>query len=191
MIGLLIGTIAYRSDPYVIVNVHGVGYRVFVSNPTYASLQSVDTEITIYTHTHVREDVLDLFGFLDPLDLKLFEYLISVSGIGCKTAMGIFSVGKRSEILNAIVKANVNFFQQTPRLGKKNAQKIIIELKSKLGSNVDLDLNESGSDNATVVEALKQFGYRTSEIQKVLQSIKDDLSESEQIRLALQQLGKG
>ncbi|HUD44329.1 MAG TPA: Holliday junction branch migration protein RuvA [Patescibacteria group bacterium] len=191
MIGLLIGKIALRLDPYIILNVNNVGYKVYVSSVTFASLQSSSEEITVFIHTHVREDMLDLYGFLDPADLKLFEYLIDVSGIGCKTAMGIFSIGKRSDIVNAITAGDVDFFTSVPRLGKKNAQKIIIELKSKLGSVEDLDLSEGGSENATVIAALKQFGYTTVEANAALRAVGNkNLPENEMIRLALKSLGK-
>ncbi len=191
MIGLLKGKIVYKSDLYIIVDVHGVGYKVFVGTTTLSDTDLHKDEITIFTYTHVREDSLDLYGFIDPADLRLFEYLIGVSGVGCKTALGIFSVGKRDEITNAILRADADFFTAVPRLGKKNAQKIIIELKSKLGSTADLDLSGGGSDNATVIEALKQFGYSSSEINSALKSLKDkNINENEKIRLALKYLGR-
>ena len=138
MIGTLTGTIAYREEQSIIVDVHGVGYRVLV--PTSVSSKVVNEEgVKLYTHTHVREDLLELYGFTDPSDLKLFQHLISVSGVGCKTALTVFSVGSRQEISKAIVSNDVAFFTSVPRLGKKNAQKIIIELKNKLGGE-DLDL---------------------------------------------------
>lgn len=186
MIGLLTGKIIYRNDPHIILNVHDVGYKVYVNTSTFASLTAKEETITLFIHTHVREDLFELYGFLDPADLRLFEYLIDVSGIGCKTAMGIFGIGKRSDIVSAITQGDVAFFTKVPRLGKKNSQKIIIELKSKLGGVVDLDLSENDEENATVMAALKQFGYSTSEITAALRSLGDkDLSENEKIRLAL------
>lgn len=191
MIGLLIGKIALRSDPYIILNVNNVGYKIYIGSSVLSLLTSNNEEITIFTHTHVREDLLELYGFLDPLDLKLFEYLIDVSGIGCKTAMGIFSIGKRNEIINAIANADVGFFTNVPRLGKKNAQKIIIELKSKLGGVTDIDLSGSDSGNSTVMAALKQFGYSVSEANAALKALSGKkLAEDEMIRQALKYLGK-
>ena len=191
MIAQLTGKVAYKSDSFVIIDVHGVGYKVFVSSVIQSDLKIHTDEVTLFTYTHVREDALELYGFLEHADLRLFEYLIGVSGVGCKTALGIFSVGKREDILNAILRADAAFFTTVPRLGKKNAQKIIIELKSKLGSTVDLDLSEGGGDNATVIAALKQFGYSGSEINAALKSLKDpNLNENEKIRLALKSLGR-
>src|SRR5436190_10539061 len=130
MIGTIKGIVEYREDPFVIIDVNGVGYKVLI--PATISI-TLSAPIKLFTHTHVREDLLELYGFTEPQDLKLFEYLISVSGVGCKTALGVFAVGSRSQIVGAIAANDVGFFTSVPRLGKKNAQKIIIELKNKLG----------------------------------------------------------
>ena len=191
MIGFLKGVIEYLDRPFVLVDVNGVGYRVLVSDSTYAKLAKKD-KITLFTFTYVREDELSLFGFLEAEDLKLFEGLITVSGIGPKTALNIFSFGQRKDIIEAIVKGDVSFFTSVPRLGTKNAQKIIIELKNKMGASSDLDL--SGKDlleNAEVVQALKNFGFSVSEAQKAVREIKaKDLTLDEKIKLALKNLGR-
>lgn len=190
MIAMLVGNIAAKIDPYLIIDVHGVGYKVLVNNSLFANA-AIDAPIKVFTYMHVREDLLELYGFSDGADLKIFESLISVSGVGCKTAMGIFSVGKRSDIIQAILKNDVDFFTGVPRLGKKNAQKIIIELKSKLGSKEDFTLTDDEEDNDTVRSALLQFGYSQGEIRVALQTlIGKDITESEKIRLALKALGK-
>lgn len=191
MIGFLSGKIELLKRPFVIVNVNGVGYKVLVSENFYSKLTK-DQVLKIFTYTYVREDALELFGFLEIDDLILFESLITVSGIGPKTALNIFSFGERKDIIEAIVKGDVSFFTSVPRLGTKNAQKIIIELKNKMGSSEDLDL--SGKDiqeNAEVVEALKNFGFSAKEAQKVLREIKTPgLSAEDKIRIALKNLGK-
>jgi Holliday junction DNA helicase RuvA len=191
MIGMLKGTIEYREDPYVIVDVNGVGYKVLVPITVLAKINALGESIKLYTHTHVREDVLELYGFSEPSDLKLFEYLISVSGVGCRTASGVFSVGSRSEIIQAIVGNDVAFFTSVPRLGKKNAQKIIIDLKNKIGGGEDLDLSEDSAGNNEIVSALKTFGFSTSESQEAIRALngKGETVE-EKIRLALKYLGK-
>src|SRR3989344_9424166 len=144
MIGLLKGKVELLYRPFVIVDVNGVGYKILVSENVYKKL-TTNENIKIFTYTYVREDALDLFGFLELEDLTLFENLITVSGIGPKTALNIFSFGERKDIVEAIIKGDVSFFTSVPRLGTKNAQKIIIELKNKMaagGSNLDL----SGKD---------------------------------------------
>lgn len=192
MIGTLKGTIDYREDPAIIVDVHGVGYRVNVPTTVLSRINGVGHEIKLFTHTHVREDVLELFGFTDPSDLKLFQYLISVSGVGCRTALGIFSVGSRNAIIQAISDGDVSFFTTVPRLGKKNGQKIIIELKNKLGAGGEIDLSDgAGADQGELMTALKAFGFSAGEAQEAVQALngKGETVE-EKVRLALKYLGK-
>lgn len=191
MIGFISGKVVAYDNPQVVVNVGGVGYRVLVSAIVLSKI-SVGSSLDLFTHTHVREDAIQLFGFLDLLDLKLFEQLIGVSGVGPKTAMGIFSIGGRERITEAIVTNDVAFFSSVPRLGKKNAQKIIIELKSKLGSLEDLDLSGTDAKEHTdVIAALKSFGFSTKEAMTTVKSIKGEgKTTEEKIRLALKTLGK-
>jgi Holliday junction DNA helicase RuvA len=191
MIGFLSGKIEILRRPFVIVNVNGVGYKVLLSENFYSKL-SIGENVKIFTYTYVREDALELFGFLEVDDLYLFENLISVSGIGPKTALNIFSFGERKEIIEAILKGDVTFFTSVPRLGTKNAQRIIIDLKTKMGNTDTFDL--SGSDmkeNQEVIEALKNFGFSVKEAQNVLREIKTPgLSPEDKIRIALKNLGK-
>ncbi len=190
MIALLRGVVDSRLDPYLIIDVSGVGYKVYASK-TVLSKAAIGERMKVYTYTHVREDMLELYGFIDAEDLRLFEYLISVSGIGPKTAVGIFSVGERRDIMRAIVNGDVAFFTSVPRLGKKNAQKLIIELKSKLGSKEDFDINaEVGMDADEVVIALKSFGFSANEAYAALRSFdQEGLTVSEKVRMALKSLG--
>jgi Holliday junction DNA helicase RuvA len=188
MIGSLTGIVDYKEASSIIIDVNGVGYKVIVPANLLLNLRD---EVKLFIHTHVREDLLELYGFTEPQDLKLFEYLISVSGVGCKTAIGVFSVGNRREIVNAIIGNDVTFFTSVPRLGKKNAQKIIIELKNKLGGQEDLDLSQDGSDSNEVVVALKSFGFSAAEARAGLKGINGaGESVSEKVRLALKYLGK-
>ncbi|MBU4016677.1 Holliday junction branch migration protein RuvA [Patescibacteria group bacterium] len=191
MIGTLKGTIEYREDPYLIIDVNGVGYRVLVSASVLSKINGIGESLKLYTHTHVREDLLELYGFGEPQDLKLFQYLISVSGIGCKTALAIYSVGGRKEIIQAIVENDVTFFTSVPRLGKKNAQKIIIELKNKLGGEGDIDLSQDGSETQEVISALKNFGFTPLEARGAIKALKGaGETVGEKVRLALKYLGK-
>lgn len=190
MIASLIGIVELRNDPFLVINVNGVGYKVLASNDVLAKV-TIGEQIKVFTYTHVREDLLELYGFSKPEDLKLFEYLIGVSGVGPKTAVGIFSIGTGSEIASAIITGNVDFFTSVPRLGKKNAQKIIIELKNKLGSIEDLDLSSTtGKDNEEVIIALKALGFSAREAGEAIRNIKSIGSTEEKIREALKYLGK-
>lgn len=191
MIGYLDGEVVALDDPFLIIDVSGVGYSVVASKEAIGKA-NINSRIKLFVYTHVREDLIQLYGFLDILELKLFKNLISVSGIGPKTAMGIFGVGSRDAIIEAIIKGDVDFFMSVPRLGKKNAQKIIIELKNKFGSIGELDLLDKDiKGNKEVIEALEGFGFSKKESLEALKAIKkDEASVEEKIRLALREMGK-
>jgi len=191
MIGMLTGTLASRQDPYILLDVHGVGYKVYITSQLFPLL-TLGQELKVFTHMHVREDALDLFGFPTAEDLRLFELLIDVNGIGPKTAVGVFAVGNRQEIVSAIAQANVDFFTGVPRLGKKNAQKIIIELKNKIGGKEDLDLKEETDDiTYQTIAALEGIGFSEREARMALKAIDGKgTTVQEKVKLALKQLGK-
>jgi holliday junction DNA helicase RuvA len=185
MIGRLKGTIVTSYDSNLIVDIQGVGYKVAVPKRLLHSTG----EIALFIHTHVREDLLELYGFESVEDLKLFELLIGVSGVGCKSALGVFALGKRGDIIKAIQTGDATFFTSVPRLGKKNAQKIIIELKNKLGGTGDIIL-ESAADT-DVLDALQSFGFSEKEAAMALRKIEDEtLSTPEKVKLALKYLGR-
>lgn len=190
MIGFLRGEVFFKEGSFIILDVKGVGYKVLGSRDVLAKARK-GSPLALFIYTHVREDNISLFGFLEASDLKLFENLIGVSGIGPKTAMNIFSIGDRSKIVAAIISADTSFFKSVPRLGQKNAQKIIIELKNKFGGN-ELDLNgEDLSGSEEVVIALKGFGFTSKEIHEAIKNVKKEGQKIEEtIKLALKYLGK-
>ncbi len=191
MIASLKGIVSLIDAPHIIVDVSGVGYKVLVPSGVLAGIVIGETmRLSIYTH--VREDALDLFGFLHPQDLKVFEKLISVSGIGPKTAMGVFALGTHEDITKAVIGGDDAFFSGVPRLGRKNAQKIIIELKGKLNLDTEI-MNKDGSIGHTseITQALQHFGFTQKEAHVALQNIKTEgKTTEEQIKLALKYLGK-
>jgi holliday junction DNA helicase RuvA len=191
MIGHLKGEVFLKEINYIILDVGGVGYKVLGSRDVLDKAHK-GSSLALFIYTHVREDNISLFGFLEAQDLKLFENLIGVSGIGPKTAMNIFSIGNRNQIVSAIITADTSFFKGVPRLGQKNAQKIIIELKNKFGSTADLDLSgDSLSGSEEVVAALKGFGFTTKEIYDAVKTVKKDGQKlTETIKLALKYLGR-
>lgn len=191
MIGSLKGTIELFHGNSIVLTVHDVGYKVHVPEQILQTYHMLD-EIKVFTYTHVREDVLDLYGFENYEDLQLFEAFLGVSGIGPKTALGIFSVGTRDQIFSAIQKADVKFFIKVPRLGTKNAQKLIIELKGKLGSLAELDLTNTNTIADTeVTQALKRFGFSQKEIEEAVKAVSENTTDtSAKIKLALKYLGK-
>ncbi|MDP3941603.1 MAG: Holliday junction branch migration protein RuvA [bacterium] len=190
MIARLQGNVVVKELTFLILDVHGVGYKVSVPVHVLTGLSEGD-EVILFTYTLVRDDALELYGFTDHRDLILFEMLLSVSGIGCKIALGIFGNGTREEIINAILQADTAFFSGVPRLGTKNAQKIIIELKGKLGDSGAISLGEVGEGGDDVIEALKTFGYSAKEANDAFKEVRNHSEKaSERIRLALKYLGK-
>lgn len=192
MIGYLRGVVAFRDDPFLLIDVSGVGYRVIVSRSVLSKLNGVGEKVAVFTYTHVREEALELYGFATQDDLRLFEMLLSVSGIGPKTALGIFTIGEARDIQKAITDGDVDFFTTVPRLGRKNGQKIIIELKGKLGSIAELDLTDKDVlENKDVLSALRAFGFSSREASEAVRAIRGQgQTTEERVRLALRYLGK-
>ena len=190
MISYLEGILKFKGINNVIVLTHGVGYKVYVPADIITS-SIVDKPASLFIHTHVKEDALDLYGFPSQDDLVMFELFLGVSGIGPKPALNSFSNRKLPKIIEAIGKGDVDFFTTVPRLGRKNAQKIIIELRSKLGSLADLDLTAEGSESKEIIDALKTFGFSTNEAKEAIKSLIDfEGSTSDKIKQALKYLGR-
>ncbi len=183
MIGFLSGVVRSIRSQTALVNVSGVGYLVGI--PKNLNL-APGKEVELYIHTHVREDTFALFGFPDENSLLLFEELLSVSGVGPKSALAVMSSGSAEAIKKAIGSGNLSFFTSVPGIGKKSAQKIILDLKPKL-SKIDADLT-SLEGNSQLEQALTQLGFAKNEIIAVMPSIDLELVFPEQIKQALKQL---
>jgi Holliday junction DNA helicase RuvA len=190
MIGALKGSVFSKSQHSIILFVNNIGYIVHVPNKTLEE-SVLGSELFLYTHSHIREDLFDLFGFSTTKELVLFELLLTVSGVGPKTALTVIDRGVHA-ITTAVQKADVDFFTTIPRLGKKNAQKIIIELKQKLGSLTELDLSEyATSETKEVIEALTSMGFPHQEALQAIKSIPSGIDTLEQkILHCLKKLGK-
>lgn len=185
MIAFLQGAPQILEDS-VIVLVNGVGYKVEVGQRTLASLNK--TEVKLFIHTHVREDRIQLFGFIQTQQLKLFQLMIDVSGVGPKTALEITDRNPE-QIIEAVQNAQVNFFKSIPRIGKKTAQKIILELKPKLGSLKELSLGPRSPMEQDVYEALSALGYEETDISQVLSELDlEELSVEDAVKKVLQNL---
>jgi len=197
MIGFLRGKVTYTFPDYCFLDVHDVGYRVFVSHQTRNHL-SVGEEVMLYIHTHVREDAILLYGFFSQEEYDLFQHLIGISGIGPKVAQGILSAITANEFYRLIHQKDVKAITKLPGIGKKTAERIILELKDKLTSSSFDD--DSFADHAAgfgdgmgdkiseATEALLNLGFGQSEIQSVLKKKMDWESTEEIIRYALAEL---
>lgn len=193
MIASLKGTVEEKKEKYLVVMMtSGVGYKVGVKSDLL-SKTSINQEIKLHIYSHVKEDAFDLYGFESLPELNLFELLLSVSGIGPKTALALMSSGTVEAITAAISKGETTFFTETPGIGTKGAQRVIVDLRSKVGAIGDLDLSaEQTSENKEVIEALRGFGFKEFEARAALKSLPKDqnLSLEQKIKLALKSLSR-
>lgn len=189
MIGYLSGTIHSKNMGQIILLTNGVGYLVNVP-PNYLNLLKVSDVTELYIYTHIREDSFDLFGFFTQEEFELFKQVLTVSGIGPKTALLVIDKGV-GNVQQAIKNADTDFFTNVPRLGHKNAQKLIIELKNKLGGLKDLDLSSDNEENTQAIEALRQLGYSKTEALQSIEGVPaSEITLEQKISYALRQLGK-
>lgn len=191
MIGYLRGLIIFSCDKHVILNVGGVGYKIYISPDTASGISEEET-VSLWTHLVVKEDVLDLYGFSTMQELNLFKLLIGVSGIGPKGALGVMSVASVEALCSAIGAGDTSYLTKVSGIGKKNAQKIIIELKDKLGGITTLaeSAQTTRREDVDVVEALRSLGYKDRDAREVLQELSPDIKGvNQKITAALKLLG--
>ena len=185
MIGYLEGKIKYASQGKVILFVSGIGFTVFI--PGNLSFLEKDSA-KLFIHTHLREDNLSLFGFTAVTDLDLFELLISVSGVGPKIGLAILTATGSENVIKAIETSNLGFFTSIAGVGKKTAQKIILDLKSKVGrGEINLKNLEGSSE---IIDSLISLGFQKQEIAPIMGEIDNSLPLESQIKSALKLLHK-
>lgn len=197
MFAYLKGTLEHIGENYIIIDVNGVGYRVYTSLATIQKLPPIHQQVKVHTYLHIREDIMDLYGFSDKDQLSMFELVISVSGIGPKAALGILSTISPSEFALAIVGSDSKTITKAPGVGKKLAERIILELKDKINSEElaavsnQSSLGTASDYSSEAVNALVVLGYSAGEAARAVQAINSDgLSVEEIIKLALKQLMK-
>lgn len=189
MIASLSGSVTHRDLSWLILEVGGVGYQVLVPSHIVAPLGS---EVTLFTSHQIREDSMHLYGFMTMTERIFFELLLSVSGVGPKSALAIMGIGSVDRISAAIIKGETALFEAVPGIGKKAAAKIIIELKNKVSGlrNTDLLPNDATTDT-DLVHALESLGYRRVEILPILVELPADVAQLDvQLRWALQRLAR-
>lgn len=189
MIGRLRGELVHIGVEGVVIDIAGVGYEVAMSGRNIADLGSTGTEVTIYTHMHVREDAMSLFGFPSMADRQLFRILLGASGVGPKVALAVLGAMTSDEVRNAVANDDVDALTIVPGIGKRTAQKMILELRPKLAA-MDSEVVGSGTESGQVRMALEGLGFTGSEISEALQTVDRTASVPEQIRQALRQRGK-
>jgi Holliday junction DNA helicase RuvA len=185
MIGYLEGTIKYANKGRIVLFANGIGFNVCI--PTSVSFLEADNA-KLFIHTHMRDDNISLFGFNSPEDLDLFELLISVSGVGPKIGLTIFSQTNSENIISAIQASNLTFFTAISGVGKKTAQRLILDLKSKVGKG---DVNMNNLDGASeLVDSLVSLGFQKSEVSSIFSQIDTSQTLSTQVKTALKLLRK-
>lgn len=188
MIGQLRGTVASKGERHVILDVAGVGYRVATTPETIKTLSLNETN-TFLTHLAVRENALDLYGFRTARELEFFELLLTVSGVGPKSALAIISLAPPEVLEKAILGGDAGYLTKVSGIGKKSAEKIVIELKDKIASIADASAGALSSESESV-EALQALGYSLPEARAALKNVAGDLDTGERVKQALKQLGK-
>jgi len=175
MIALLTGVVAHKSPDHIILDVHGVGYRVLIPFSTYYDLPEEGGSASLHIHTSVREDAIHLYGFRTRLEKDFFQLLISVSGIGPKMARDILSNIQPAPLAQALVQGDVHKLSTIPGIGKKTAERLVLELKDKaakldLGSLPAFEAREIPAEGVTddVVSALLNLGYKEPQVRKAL-----------------------
>lgn len=190
MIGSLKGKVILKTEKFLILETTGVGYKINVSPDTLSRIKKAGEEIILWIHTHVREDTLDLYGFLDYSELEFFEMLISVSGIGPKGALTILGVTSSETLRKAISTGDTSYLTKISGIGKKTAEKIVIELRDKITDKIkDEKGSHSLQGDLDSLEALKSLGYSQHEAREALKKVSPDINTNAKIREALKILG--
>ena len=194
MIAYLRGSLELKSEEYIIIEVQGIGYKVYMSKKSIDSLPD-EGAVRVYTYLKVIEDDVSLFGFCTNEELHMFELLISVGGIGAKSAINILSSITPSRFALAVITNDVNSLKKLQGIGQKTAQRIILELKDKIkteeaiSAREEQDSSMDDEEKEDVIQALQVLGYRRYEINKVLAKVKSSTLE-DKIKEALQYLAK-
>ena len=190
MIGYLHGQVQSVQEHSLIIQTGGVGYLVYITT-TLQKIAVEGSEMSVYIHTVVREQSLDLYGFADEREKEIFTLLMTISGIGPKVALGILNTATVAHLVQAIHQKDSSLLTKVSGIGTKNAEKIILELGNKVDPSWLADYSELSNEEVEVFEALEALGYRSRDIQNTLKdSAIQTLEGSEKIRAAMQLLGR-
>jgi len=189
MIAHVFGKVAEKFNGSLVIDVHGVGYEVSVATNDFDAV-ILDQEVKFYTYHHVREQAEELFGFSSLAAKKLFEMLITVQGVGPKAALAILSLGDAEQVRNAIANADSSFVQKATGVGKKTAERVVVDLSDKVGlpthygrTETPLQTELNTSDEA--LEALMALGYTLADATKALENVDINLPTSQRVTEAL------
>lgn len=189
MIAKIKGKIEFLKDSYVVVDVNGVGYKVYITLHTFGLVAGKEN-VELFTHTYVREDTLSLYGFLELEELEMFELLIGISGIGPKAALGILSIANPQTVRTAVLNDDASILTRVSGVGKKIAQRVILELKNKIE---DMPQQEKAKvvGDSDALEALVAMGYSVTDARETLKLLPSEINDvGERVKMALKSLGR-
>src|SRR3990167_4475278 len=176
MIGHIEGKVIFKGEKYAILDVGGIGYKIFVtpaSGPSFAKASEGTTEL--WTHLHVKEDALELYGFLHQSELEFFELLISISGIGPRSALGVLALAPVDSLKRAISSGDTSYLTKISGIGRKTAEKIVLELKDKMGFGKASFVGEEFKEDTDILDALIALDYSQREAREMLQKIPSNI----------------
>lgn len=190
MIGRITGTVLDKTPPQVCVDVGGVGYEIDVPVSTLYELPDAGGKVSLFTHLAVREDAHTLYGFISAQERSTFRALIKVSGVGARTALAVLSGMTVAELANAITMQETGHLMRVPGIGKKTAERLLLELRGKLGADLGHTPGSPAAGRDDILNALLSLGYSATECNAALKSLPASVEVAEGIRLALKSLAR-
>ena len=190
MIGKLTGTLSDKNPPQVLVDCGGVGYEVHVPMSTFYNLPAVGEKVSLLTHFVVREDAQILYGFGNATEREAFRQLIKITGVGPRTALSVLSGMSVADLAQAVTLQEAGYLIKVPGIGKKTAERLLLELKGKLGADIGAPLGAASGAQSDILQALLALGYSDKEAAASLKALPSDVGVSEGIKLALKALAR-
>ena len=190
MIGKLTGILAERNPPQIVVDCNGVGYEVDVPMSTFYNLPQTGERVSLLTHFVVREDAQILYGFGTAQERVAFRQLIKISGVGPRMALGVLSGLSVTELAQIVTLQDAGRLVKIPGIGKKTAERLLLELKGKLGADIALPMHAVDDAQADILQALVALGYSDKEAATALKALPKDVAVGEGIKLALKALAR-
>jgi holliday junction DNA helicase RuvA len=190
MIGKLTGTLCDKNPPQVMVDCHGVGYEVHVPMSTFYNLPELGAQVSLLTHFVVREDAQILYGFENAQEREAFRQLIKITGVGPRTALSVLSGMSVADLSQAVTMQEGGRLIKVPGIGKKTAERLLLELKGKLGSDIGLSSTLANDAQGDILQALLALGYSDKEAVLALKALPKDVGVSDGIKQALRALSK-
>jgi Holliday junction DNA helicase RuvA len=190
VIGRLSGQLAEKNPPQILIDCHGVGYEVDVPMSTFYQLPGLGEPVSLLTHFVVREDAQILYGFASAAERDAFRQLVRISGVGPRTALAVLSGMSVAELAQAVTAQQAARLVKVPGIGKKTAERLLLELKGKLGADIGPAATAVGEAQSDILQALLALGYNDREAAAALKSLPADVGVTDGIKLALKALAK-